>query len=174
MEMIVPEKLINFRAYDDGKDLLGVTDIQIPSLDAMTETVKGAGIAGEVESPVLGHYASMETVLNWRTISKPGLNLASQKGVKLDLRGAQQFYDAGKGEYVVKPVKCIIRGVPKKTELGKLDVGTTSGSSNTIETNYIKVEIDGETVLEIDKYNYISNIAGVDYLADVREALGLN
>ena len=138
---VVPEKLINFRAYNDGNDLLGVTDVQLPSLDAMTETVKGAGIAGEVDSPVLGHFGSMETVLNWRTISKPGMNLASQKGVSLDLRGAQQFYDPEKSEYVVKAVKCVIRGVPKKTELGKLDVGTTTGSSNTIETNYIKVII---------------------------------
>ena len=152
---VVPEKLINFRAYNDGNDLLGVTDVQLPSLDAMTETVKGAGIAGEVDSPVLGHFGSMETVLNWRTISKPGMNLASQNGVSLDLRGAQQFYDPEKSEYVVKAVKCVIRGVPKKTELGKLDVGTTTGSSNTIETNYIKVIIAGETVLEVDKYNYI-------------------
>ena len=35
---VVPEKLINFRAYNDGNDLLGVTDVQLPSLDAMTET----------------------------------------------------------------------------------------------------------------------------------------
>lgn len=111
---VVPEKLINFRAYNDGNDLLGVTDVQLPSLDAMTETVKGAGIAGELDSPVLGHFGSMETVLNWRTISKPGMNLASQKGVSLDLRGAQQFYDPEKSEYVVKAVKCVIRGVPKK------------------------------------------------------------
>ena len=38
----------------------------------------------------------------------------------------------------------------------------------------LKVIIAGETVLEVDKYNYISNIGGTDYLADVREALGLN
>ena len=35
----------------------------------------------------------------------------------------------------------------EKTELGKLDVGTTTGSSNTIETNYIKVIIAAETCL---------------------------
>lgn len=174
MSNVVPEKLIGFRAYDDGNDLLGITDITLPSLEAMTETVKGAGIAGEVDSPVLGHFGSMETVLNWRTITKPFFSLAKQKGIKLDLRGAQQFYDAGKGEYVVKPVKCIVQGIPKKTELGKLDVGTGTGSNNTIETTYIKVSIDGDTVLEVDKYNYIANIGGTDYLTEVREALGLS
>ena len=52
--MNVPEKLINFRVYQDGADLLGVADVSLPSLEAMTETVKGAGVAGEVDSPVLG------------------------------------------------------------------------------------------------------------------------
>ena len=66
-----------------------------------------------------------------------------------------------------------MRGVPKKTELGKFDVGTTTGTANTIETAYLKVTIDGETVLELDKFNYICNIGGVDYMADVREALGM-
>ena len=66
-----------------------------------------------------------------------------------------------------------MRGVPKKTELGKFDVGTTTGTANTIETAYLKVTIDGETVLELDKFNYIGNIGGVDYMADVREALGM-
>ena len=55
--MKVPEKLINFRVYEDGDDLVGVADVTLPTLDAMTETVKGAGIAGEVESPVMGHYS---------------------------------------------------------------------------------------------------------------------
>ena len=163
----VPEKLINFKVYQDGNDLVGIADVQLPSLDAMTETVKGAGIAGEFDSPVLGHFGSMETVLNWRTLEKRNIMLAMQTGVNLDLRGAQQIYDSASGKYKVGNVKCVVRGVPKKTELGKLDVGATTG------TAYLKVTIDGETVLELDKFNYICNIGGVDYMADVREALGM-
>ena len=74
---------------------------------------------------------------------------------------------------MTRPVKCAVRGVPKKTELGKFDVGTTTGTANTVETAYIKVSVDGETVLELDKFNYICNTGGVDYMADIREALGL-
>ena len=62
----------------------------------MTETVKGAGIAGEFDSPVLGHFGSMETVLNWRTLEKRNIMLAMQTGVNLDLRGAQQIYDSAR------------------------------------------------------------------------------
>ena len=67
----------------------------------------------------------------------------------------------------------VVAGVPKTTELGKLDVGTTSDTKTTLEVNYIKVTIDGKDVLELDKFNYICSIGGVDYLAEVREALGL-
>ena len=35
----VPEKLINFRVYENGVDLLGLADVQLPSLEYMSETV---------------------------------------------------------------------------------------------------------------------------------------
>ena len=172
--MNVPEKLINFRVYQNGDDLIGIADVTLPTLDSMTETVKGAGIAGEIDSPVLGHYSSMELELNWRTIEDTSVILASPQGVQLDLRGAQQIYDSSAAAYVVVPVKVVVSGVPKSTELGKLDVGTTSDTKNTIEVNYIKVTIDGSEVLEVDKFNYICSIGGTDYLTAVRTALGLS
>ena len=71
----------------------------------------------------------------------------------------------GKGEWGPESLKI--------DELGKLEVGTTTDTSNVIEVTYIKVDIDGETVLEVDKYNFICVINGMDYLASVRENLGL-
>ena len=92
----------------------------------------------------------------------------------MDIRGAQQVYDSSTGEYVVKKLKLVVRGVPKTDDLGKLDVGATTDTKLTLECDYIKLTIDGKTEIELDKYNYIANIGGVDYLADVRDALGLN
>ncbi len=169
----VPEKLINFRVYEDGNDLLGIADVELPSIESMTETVKGAGIAGEVDSPVLGHFGSMTLKLNWRTVTKPTVHLAKQKNHNLDLRGATQVYNAGTGEYKVSSLKVSVRCIPKTTELGKLDVGATADASNEFEVVYIKVSLDGKEIIEIDKYNYICKINGEDYLKNVREALGL-
>lgn len=171
--MNVPEKLINYRVYQDGADLLGVADVTLPSLEAMTETIKGAGLAGEVDSPVLGHYGSMELQLNWRILYKPNALLAAPKGVMLDMRAANQVKDSESGAFVVQSTKVIARGVPKNTELGKFDVGTTSDTATTLEVDYLKVTVDGEDLIELDKYNYICKIGGVDYLSEVREALGL-
>jgi len=170
----VPEKLINFRVYEDGNDLLGVADLELPSLEAMTETVKGAGIAGEVESPVLGHFGSMTCTINWRTIVRPIVHLAEPRVHNLDFRGASQVYNAATGEYRVQSVRVSTRALPKKTQLGKLDVGANADASNEFEVVYLKVTIDGKKLVEIDKYNYICYINGTDYLKKVRQALGLS
>lgn len=170
---MVPEKLINFRVYQDGDDLLGISDVTLPKLDSITETVKGAGVAGEIDDPTIGHFGSMELELNWRSLVKSNIVLAKPTGVHLDLRGACQGHDRAKNVLKTMPVKIVVEGTPKSTDLGKLDMGATTDTKNTIEVTYIKITVDGETVLEIDKFNYICVIGGVDYMADIRDALGL-
>lgn len=169
----VPEKLINFRVYENGVDLLGLADVQLPSLEYMSETVKGAGVAGEVDSLTIGHFSKMTVQFNWRQITKPLIGLAKPIAHQLDIRGAQQVYNASTGEYKVVPIKVVVKATPKKVELGKLNVGATTDSSTEMEVVYIKISIDGVNVLEIDKFNYICNINGTDSLEAVRLALGL-
>ncbi|MCG8637482.1 MAG: phage major tail tube protein [Desulfobacterales bacterium] len=169
----MPEKLINFRVYKDGNDLLGVADVDLPDLEAMTDTIKGAGIAGEVESPVLGHFGPMPMTINWRTVTGNTMALAQPKSHQLELRAATQNYDSAAGEYSTGSQKVVVKATPKKTALGKLDVGTKQDSGSEFECNYIKIWLDGQEKLEIDKYNFICVIDGVDVLADVRKALGL-
>lgn len=76
--MNVPEKLINFRVYNESEDLLGLADVTLPSFESMTETIKGAGLAGEIDSPVLGHYGSMEVEFNWRTLYQTDLRCSEE------------------------------------------------------------------------------------------------
>jgi P2 family phage contractile tail tube protein len=167
------EKLINFRVYNEGNDLLGVADVDLPAIESMTDTVKGAGIAGEVDSPTLGHYGSMTCTLNWRTNSKAVMELAKPKAHQVELRGAVQTYDSAAGAYETVSQKIVLKMVPKNTSLGRLDVGTGQDTSNEFEVNYIKIFIGGSEVFELDKFNYICKIDGQDFLADTREALGL-
>ena len=169
----VPEKLNDFRVYHEGNDFLGVADVDLPDIEFMSETVKGAGIAGEVDSPTVGQLASMQLTLNWRTIAKSLTVLAQQKAHALDLRGAMQIFEAALGEYRQVPVKVVARCLPKKIGLGKLDKGSPTDSSSEFEIIYLKITIDYEDVIEIDKYNYICVVHGVDYLLQTRVALGL-
>ena len=174
MNGVVPEVLRNFRVYEDGvDDMIGLADVELPTFEAPTEDIKGPGLAGTIAAPVLGHYNSMESKLNWRTVLKKNISLAAPKAHHLDIRGDQQVYDPKNGEYKTSAIKAVIIGAPKSTDLGKFETATTTGTANTLEVNYIKVTVDGKTMLEIDKYNYVCVIDGVDYLKGSREALGL-
>jgi P2 family phage contractile tail tube protein len=170
----IPEKLINFRVYETGNNFVGLVDAELPSLEAMTETVKGAGIAGEYDSPVIGHYQSMTLSLSWRTPTPRLLSLAAPKVHQLDLRGAIQVNDAANGTYRAVPLRVTVNGIPKNTEPGKLEVGAPMDSSNELEVTYLKIWYDSKEYIEIDKLNFICKIDGVDYLAEVRQALGGN
>lgn len=170
----VPERLINFRVYNDSNDLLGIATVDLPEIEAMTETVSGAGIAGEVESPILGHYGSMTTTFTWRTIEKPAIELCRQKAHKVEVRGAQQVYDAANGEYMPTGFRVSMRIVPKNVSLGTLEPGATTDTEQEFEVLYLKVVMDGKTMVEIDKYNYKAQFGDADDLAGVRSALGLN
>lgn len=170
----IPERLINFRVYNDSNDLLGIATVDLPSIEAMSDTVSGAGIAGEVESPVLGHFSPMQTTFNWRTIEKDAMILAQQKAHAVDLRGSQQVYDAANGVYLTKAVRFSMRIVPKNVEFGTFEPGATTDTATEFEVLYIKGFIDGKEILEIDKFNYVTRFGDHDALASVRADLGLS
>lgn len=171
---IVPEKLNDFRVYRNGSnDLKGVVDLQLPSFEGMTEAVNGAGIAGEYESPNIGHFGSQKLTLNWRVLNTDLVEFYKPTSVDLDCRGANQEFDAANGKYIMKPVKVVVRGVPTKVDPGKMAKGSTYDASTEVEVTYIKIDIDGKNVIELDKLNYKYIVNGTDYLADVRKALGM-
>jgi P2 family phage contractile tail tube protein len=170
----VPERLTAFRVYlADSTDLKGIADVQLPSLEPMKDTVKGAGIAGEYESPTLGQFGSMKLTLNWRSITKDQLLITAQKSQKFDCRGVNQIYDAAGGTYTNQSIKVLVQGPPTKVDPGKFDTSAASGGSTEVEVLYLKIDIDGVNVIEIDKLNYKCSIDGIDYLLATRTALGI-
>ena len=170
----IPELLQDFRVYESGSsDVKGIVDAQLPSLEALTETVKGAGIGGEYDAPVTGHYKSVTLGLKYRTITDFLLGLSAPKVHELELRGGIQSQDGASGTIRTIPVRVATRCRPKKTDPGKFEVGAGSDASNEFEVTYLKITLDGADKIEIDKINYICVIDGVDYLAALREALGL-
>lgn len=172
MANVVPEKNINFSVYLNGQDLLGVAEATIPKFESMTETVKGAGIAGEFDSIVLGHFGSTTLSLNWRNVTDNAIKLLVPQAHDLDLYGALQDYDAGLGKYVVRQIHLYCKAVPKNLEMGKFSVGEAGDTSSEFEIHYLLVERDGVRRIEMDKFNYVFVVDGVDYLAEVKAALG--
>ena len=173
--MKIPERLNDFRVYDaeDSNALLGMADVTMPTISAMTETISGAGFAGEINSAVLGHFSSMQLTLNWNSVTEKQMKLASPEKHSLDIRGAHEGWDNASGKKVITPVRVYIEGVPTETAIGTYGKAQSTGGSNVLELTYLKVQIDGKDAIEIDKYNYVCKVNGEDKLSDVRKALGL-
>ena len=172
MSNIIPEKGINFSVYLNGEDLLGVAEGTIPALESMTSEVKGAGVAGVVESPVVGHFNSVNFSLTWRTVTANFLKLFDHSTNDLELFSALQMYDAGLGEYKKVQLHVYMKAITKTRTPGNLVVGDLMDTQMEFEVPYMKIELDGKEWIELDKYNYIYKVNGVDQLADVRTALG--
>jgi hypothetical protein len=168
----IPSSLTDFNAYRNGSEYLGVADVELPNLEAMTQTLSGAGIAGEIEIPILGLFGSMTTTINWRTLDKATFKLARLEAQQIDFRGSIQGFDTGSSTITHTPLKVTMRVLPKNTNLGSLTTGNPMESGNELEVIYIKIIYDGVTVTEIDRFNYICIIDGVDYSAKIRANLG--
>lgn len=170
---VIPEKVINFKVYLDDVDLLGAADLELPSLEYMTETHSGSGIAGEVETPVLGHIQSIQLKITFRTWTERLTSLSKPKAHLLTARGSLQRYDAASGELKPEAMKVVMQGLIKKADLGKFEPGKQQDNEYEMEVLYLKVTLGGREQVELDKYNYIFRVDGEDYLQQVREHLGL-
>lgn len=173
---IIPEILVDFRVYKDGsKDLLGIADVTLPDLEPLNSSIKGAGILGEVNVPVMGNFSAMTTTLNFRTINNDLVAVFGKSGPhSLDLRGAIQVQDASSGARKIQAVRLSIVGTVKKTGLGKFSKGEGNDSSVDLEITRIVIYIDGQEKFLLDKFNYQYRVDGVDQLADISSALGIS
>lgn len=170
---ITPDKTINYRIYSEGNALLGTGTVDLPELAYLTDTLSGAGMAGELETPVIGHIQSMSMTINWRTVNNNAVALLNTKGTTLTLRASQQALDNAENALVPRALKIVAKVLGKNLSLGSMEVGASSGTSSDLEVSYIKIEENNEQLLELDKLNYICRIGDTDYLEEVRQQLGV-
>jgi len=167
----VPHALVDFAVYLDSTELMGIVDATLPEFGYVTEELSGAGIAGVAEVPIGGQLRSMTLTLNWRSTTRDAVKLLAPKMHTLDLRAARQDVNAGSGVLERRPIRVATQVMPKQVGLGRLTTGRQEAPSE-FEVITVQVWVDGTLVIDIDKMNYKCVINGVDYMADVRTALG--
>ncbi len=166
------QSVINFAVYEDSVEYIGMAKATLPDLTALTQSISGAGIAGNVEAVILGHYDAMSLGLNFRTTSTQAIRLSEPRRHTIDLRVAQQIEDPVAGEISVQNVKHILVVIPKTDKGGSVAPAAPTDGSGEYAVRYWATYIDGKKVREIDPLNSICYFNGTDYLAAVRKALG--
>ncbi len=167
----IPSKINSFNVYKDGTKLIGISEeVTLPDFEALTETLSGPGILGEVDDPTLGHFSSMEMEIPFRQMDKDLFILSDDiSSVTITLRGSIQYTVNETGATAFRPMRIVVRGKNKGITGGKAKQGSGTGSSIKLEILYILIEIGNVTEIELDKLNFIYKVHGKDLLEKVRK-----
>ena len=169
--MIIPEVINNYNVYDErANKLIGISgEVELPELEAITDTVEAAGILGEIEDPVTGQFASAKIKIPFSNLYEDIFNLMdTTRPPQLTLRGSMQVVDSSTGATDYAPVKIVVRGKATTSSLGKLVKGKKGEPEIELEILYIKVMVNNRTTLELDKLNFKFAINGKDMLSKIR------
>lgn len=114
------DKLITFTVYANGSEEFGVAEVSLPDLEFITSTIKGGGLAGELEVPTLGQLKSMKATITWQIVEKSLSKFARQRYHQVEFRGAQQTENTETGDLQVSAVSVQVGGWVTKTSMGNL------------------------------------------------------
>ena len=168
----IPEKINEYNAYLDGTKMIGVAaSVTLPEVNMKTSTVSGVGVNGELDSPTIGQFESMEQEIQFNTLYSSAADaLRANQAVNLTLRASQQVYDK-QGGYNFKGLRVVEIGRVKKFNPGKVEKGEAMEATVTLELTYLMIEVDGQQLLEVDKLNGIYKVNGTDMLAGVNSLI---
>lgn len=169
--MSLPSKLKNFNLFVDGESYVGqVAEVTLPKLARKTEDYRGGGMNG----PVASDLGMEKLEMKW-TASGYIESLLAQwgkqtvSGVLLRFAGALQADDSAE----VTSLEVTVRGKHTELDFGKAEAGGKTEIQVSSALSYYKLNLNGQTIIEIDFVNMIEIVDGTDLMADVRTALGL-
>ncbi|TCZ73055.1 phage tail protein [Paenibacillus albiflavus] len=172
----ITNKTVQYRLKaTDEKGVLQIiddsSDLQLPSIEKLTDTIKGAGIMGEIDMPTFGQLGSMTLTVNNRA-DNPQYSMLSRPGeIKFEIAWVVDVFNSNDVKVGLQQNKVFITAVSKKYDMGKLEVNSGADGSSEFEVYYLRKIVDGKEVLLIDKFNYKYVVNGVDYMDALRTAL---
>lgn len=167
----IPDKLNNYNVYDGKTKLVGVSsEITVPSFEPLTDTLSVAGMAGEIESEVIGSFGSMKLEIPFANLSEDFFAFAASTNPVV-IRGSMEVFNTQTQAKDSVPVVVTVKGRTLTINPGVLKKGGKGEPSITKEITYIKIAIKGNTQVELDKLNNIFVMGGVDLLAKIRSQI---
>lgn len=166
----IPSLLNHYKVYNEGENLVGVSgETELPEFSAITDTLEGTGMLGEIEDPATGQFESMTIKIPFAVLYTSVYDICDQNSPSLlTLRGSEQVIDPSNGATVYEPVRVVVRGKAKTITNGSMQKGKKMEPEVELEILYIKIEVNNEELVELDKLNFVYKVRGVDLLAQIR------
>lgn len=169
----ITNKVIEYTVYvrENGKatKIADTTSVTLPSIEKLTDTIKGSGIIGEIDLPTHGQIGSMETEVATRTTNDKWGTLITAN--EIEYRWVTDVVDPSTAKVTVDSHKAFLKVINKKAEEGKLEPGSAQDGSASFEVIAYKRIINGNEIVNIDKLNGIFAINGVNMFDDISKYL---
>jgi uncharacterized protein len=162
--------LQDFTVWIDGVGKIGeAPNFQPPEINMSIEEFRGGGMDGTVEIPFGIEKIEFDFTLHtWdeQIWSKLGYGPGSLD-VPITFRG--YLLSPGGGEKgVMITTLCLVKAI----KTGKVEAGKKVEMTVNVVANYYQHVVEGNTVAEIDVFNKVTMIGGVDKSASARRILG--
>lgn len=171
----IDEGVINYALYEDGNRYLGIATVEMPNKTSKSFTMNGAGIAGDIDIPVIAHRDAMTMKINFRDTSEAAYILAEERVHLIDLRVVHQNLSVDAGEVGISGHKFVAKIMPKSLSGGTLSPASSQAVSGEYSVLSIKEYIDGKCVSDIDPTAFRDvDHTGKDRAEAIRKALGIS
>lgn len=162
-----PRKIKNFNAFIGAVSYFGrVTEGKLPELKLKNSDYRGGGMDAPVAVPMGQEMMEAElTFAEWNA----QLYKAWGNRDRIVMRpAAQGEEDFGADTYIFT-----MAGRIKDVTGDPLKVADDASLKLVMAVDYFKVELNGETLIDIDVENAVRIVAGVDQMAAMRVAMGI-
>lgn len=169
--MGLPRKIKNFATFVDGVSYLGeMPEVRLPKLVRKMDDYRSGGMNAPVKADfgMDGMDAELKVAGYMSDLFK-SWGALRHDAVLLRFTGALQADDT-EG---VDALEIVMRGRFSEIDPGSAKAGDGTELTFKAELSYYKLNINGETLIEIDAVNMIEVVNGTDRLAEVRAALGV-
>ena len=172
MSNLIPYAIAAYKVYLGTTELSGIAgEVTLPDLEEMTESFEGVGILGEIEVGTEGRFSKFEAEFPFQTLDREITELKKNSDQPISLRAAGEYINKETGKIEFAKIKITLKGPRTSISLGKVSPNKPTQSTVKMKPFYVKVEVNDEILLEVDKLNGIYKLNGEDQLSQINSFL---
>lgn len=167
-------RMTNANVYVNGVSQLGkAEEINLPAVKQIMSEHKALGMVGKME--FASGIDKMEAKIKWNAFYSDVFKKFASPFATLNLQcrsSVETYTSEGRTDQV--PYVCYLTAYSKDFPLGNFKQHDNVEMESNLSVTYIKVEVNGEEIVEIDVLANVYKISGVDQLAQYRQNLGID
>jgi P2 family phage contractile tail tube protein len=158
-----PSVVKNFRVYNaQSAQFVGLADIQLPKISFEKNELKGAGISGSLNLPVVGNVQPMTTDITFHTNTVQSLALFNGSSAQIRCMSSLQVFDTSAGTFNELPEEVLMTVLTDENDLGKRDASTKAMNVLRFSVIYLALYFNHTLYWRIDPFSGSTLINGVE------------